>query len=233
MIGQVVVSTEVAIGIAVAIVGSVAGALGLVFKLLVASYDARLAAVTTERDNWKQGMREAVSNLRHAANEKRVRSGKEPYEELEPVVPEHSSPATKEQREVAELQTVRAALVAATKDLGLPPRETDVTSQAIEVAEGAKVVADKLAEEKNKVSMGVSVSEEITMTGKITAIDEKACVITATEDGTGKEVKIPVTAKHVVTLNGNVIDAKLVNRLLGVEVGDSVSVSGTKIEVRS
>lgn len=149
MIAQVVVSTEVAIGLAVTIVGSITGALVFVFKMLISSYEKQLAVLITDRDNWKQVSGEAVGNLRKAANAKRVRDGKEPYEDLADVIPEHNSPVTEEQRQTAELATVRAALVAATKDLNLPPREVSVSEKAVEVVVKAQEVVDKLVADKD------------------------------------------------------------------------------------
>lgn len=151
LFSQVVIDTTVAIGIATAIVGSVTIALGAIFKLFINSNEARmaeqraqLASMTADRDNWKQVGSEAVGNLRKAANAKRIREGKDPYEDLADVVPEHNSPVTEAQKQTAELATVRAALVAATKDLDLPPREMSISDQAVEVVVKAQVVVDKL-----------------------------------------------------------------------------------------
>lgn len=163
MMGQVVIDTTIAIGIATSIVLAVVSAVALLFKLLIASYEARMTSyeaqittITAERDNWKQGMREAVGNLRLEANKKRLRHGQAPYEELADVVPEHSSPPTAAEKETAELQTVRAALVAATKDLDLPSRGLDIASTAASVADGAKEVADRLAVVKDKEAKEVA-----------------------------------------------------------------------------
>lgn len=103
------------------------------FALLLADKEKQLALQTQETNSWKQIGAEAVVNLRKAANAKRAAAGEAAMEVLVPVVEEHSSPATPQQIATAELQTVRAALVAVTKDLGLPARDVEgaVTASTI------------------------------------------------------------------------------------------------------
>lgn len=147
-------------------VGAIIGALGsvvaLMYKQMTATNAARLAEkdaqiakldadnekLETNRDNWRQIGTEATGNLRKAANIKRVSEGREEYPELAAVVAEHSSLPTEEQVEAAKMQTVRAALVKATLDLGLPPRPVDIADKAVDVAERAADVAAGLVKAK-------------------------------------------------------------------------------------
>ena len=72
---------------------------------------------------WKDITKAALENLEHSINANRDNAGKPPFTPIAPVVPEHSSPVTPRQEEMAEQQTMRARLTAATLDLGLPARE--------------------------------------------------------------------------------------------------------------
>lgn len=137
----------------IAVVGTLlaflAGTVTYVFRLLQENQKARFDALETELSNYKQLTREAVGNLRKAANNARAKQGLESLPELEDVVPEHSSPATAEQTATAELATLRAALVASTKDMGLDPRPVDPAVKAAEISDRAHELAEdlKLAEE--------------------------------------------------------------------------------------
>lgn len=62
---------------------------------------------------------EAVGHLESLAPKK----AQKPVKPLARVVPEHNSPTSMSQKDVADLQTLRARLVAATLELGLPPRQ--------------------------------------------------------------------------------------------------------------
>jgi hypothetical protein len=121
MIAEISFSTEEVVIIGT-LLATVTGATSYIFKLLIDNYASRLAEKESQLQNWKQIASEAVVNLHKVAKEKRASEGMPPYVPLVPVVPEHNSPATMRELETAELQTVRASLVAATKDLGLEPR---------------------------------------------------------------------------------------------------------------
>lgn len=92
--------------------------------LAVAEEYRRLAALQADRDSYKDMASEAIASLSLVASRARDERGEAPIAPLAPVVPEHSSPVTPEQREAAEVATLRADLTASTLDLGLPPRET-------------------------------------------------------------------------------------------------------------
>lgn len=98
-------------------------AIGVLFYKLV-------AAIQEDRDNWKQMAGEAVGDLEKAARQHLRLTGRKPVKALAPVVPEHSSPATKSQKRAAELQTTRAHLVAAKLALGLEPRNGEVDEES-------------------------------------------------------------------------------------------------------
>jgi len=66
---------------------------------------------------------EAVTNLELARDVKLQAEGRSKPAPVAPVIPEHNSPTTRRQRQTAELQTLRARLVAATLGLDLPARE--------------------------------------------------------------------------------------------------------------
>lgn len=91
--------------------------------LAVAEEYRRLAALQADRDSYKDMASEAIASLSLVASRARDERGEAPIAPLAPVVPEHSSPVTPEQREAAEVATLRADLTASTLDLGLPPRE--------------------------------------------------------------------------------------------------------------
>lgn len=103
--------------------------------------EKRLKALEEERDSWRQISVESVLDLQKVANRARMQTGRHPFTPMEPVVPEHNSPATDEQKATADLATVRAALVAVTKDLGLETRLEK------EMEAGRAVVRQKTLEE--------------------------------------------------------------------------------------
>jgi len=113
-IADVTYSTET-LAVTTVVVSALTGAMVFIFKLLMASKDEQLKS-------YKEIALEAVRNLELAANDKRMEQGRQMFPPLAPVVPEHSSPSSKDQRESAEIQTLRAKLVAAKLDLGLPVR---------------------------------------------------------------------------------------------------------------
>jgi hypothetical protein len=87
--------------------------------------DQTLKNMTDERNSYKELAHEATKNLELAA----AASGSPLPAPVAPVIPEHSSPSSQRQRDTAELQTMRARLVAATLHLGLPPREASAEAE--------------------------------------------------------------------------------------------------------
>jgi hypothetical protein len=85
---------------------------------------SRLAVLKADRDAYREMAAEAVAHLRTVAEATRQARDDPLVADLAPVVPEHSSPITEEQRMTAERATLRADLTASTLSLGLPSRET-------------------------------------------------------------------------------------------------------------
>lgn len=107
---------------AMTIIGVVVGALVAAITFLFRGW---IAALQADRDSWKHMAEEGVEDLEKVAKRERARNGHGPVKKAIPVaavVPEASSPPTKQQKETAEVQTMRARLVAAKLDLGLPKR---------------------------------------------------------------------------------------------------------------
>jgi Flp pilus assembly protein TadB len=111
-----------------------AGAVATVFKLLMASKDAQLAAQATQyearlkdldsqRKSYKEIAEEAVLIVESKVNQRLDAAGHPATKVLASVVPEHSSPVSVEQQATADLQTLRARITAATLASDLPPRE--------------------------------------------------------------------------------------------------------------
>ncbi len=99
---------------------SLSGAIGVIFKLYVASKDRHLAGVEIERDSYRNMANEAVTNLETAV-EKFLADDIKRVPRLAPVVPEHQSPTTPQARVIADIATLRARAVAAALALGLKP----------------------------------------------------------------------------------------------------------------
>jgi hypothetical protein len=101
---------------------SVTGALVVVWKLLLAAKESQIARLDADLASWKQMALESQDVLDVLRNRERVKAGKPPMPALAPVVPESSSPPTKEQIAAGEVATARARLTAATLEFGLPVR---------------------------------------------------------------------------------------------------------------
>lgn len=77
------------------------------------------------QESYKQMAVTAIANLEEAAVVAAAARGEQAVKPLVPVVPEHSSPTTAQQKATAEIQTWRARLTAATLVLRLPPRDKE------------------------------------------------------------------------------------------------------------
>jgi hypothetical protein len=120
------ISNEVALTIGTALTGAItvmAAAVAAMFWLGVRHYDAQIMELKQEKDSWKEMASEAIAGLQKVANMKRRKEGKEDFTVVAPVVPEHSSPVTSKQLNLAIMQTERAKLTAANLDLELEPRQ--------------------------------------------------------------------------------------------------------------
>lgn len=70
------------------------------------------------------------------------------------------------------------------------------------------------------------------MNGTIKSLNVPAGSLVLT-DGNGNEHPVTLDAQSVVNVDGSVVDAKSVNRFGTAKVGDSVSVSGTNVNIRA
>lgn len=111
------------------LLAALTGAVSLLFRQLIATKDDALKAMTSQRDSYREMADEAIKNLEKAVNDGLKLSGRPPFAVVPPVVPEHSSPTTERQQDVADMQTMRARLVAATLALRLPAREASQEKQ--------------------------------------------------------------------------------------------------------
>lgn len=105
-----------------AVLSATTGALVVIFRLLMTAKDTRIQQLEAEVLSYKEIAKEAVGGMEAVADRHAKALGKQRVAPLAPVVPEHSSPTTMAQQAIAELQTTRARLVAATLELGLPAR---------------------------------------------------------------------------------------------------------------
>lgn len=94
------------------------------YKDLLKRSDDRIRELENQRKSYREIAEEALEVTEREVNTKRVSEGKRPFVSMADVVPERSSPVTKEQQESADLQTVRARITAVKVALELPPRET-------------------------------------------------------------------------------------------------------------
>lgn len=141
LFADVTIPTEVAIPLVVSVVGSLGGVIAMLYREVQRVKDAQIAALQAEKQlekekkdkkSYEEMFAEAMKIVRVEVVSK-VGEGAIPP--LAPVVPEHSSPVTKEEQEAANLVTARASLTAAQLALGLParvpgPPETENQAQA-------------------------------------------------------------------------------------------------------
>jgi len=141
VLADVTMSVEAAIGIAGAVLVTMAGSVAFMFRQLITSHSERLAdqkaqcdremkAMASEKDSYKEIAAEAVDALENKVNELRRAAGKPSFPTVPPVIPEHSSPVSAGQQDTADLQTLRARVTAAVSALGLPPRDTGVSENS-------------------------------------------------------------------------------------------------------
>lgn len=122
MLADATFSTE-AIVVASALLVGLSGAVVVIFKMLIAAKDEQLKDSESRAQSYKEMAEEAIKNLEAKVNELRSASGRPNFPVVPDVVPEHNSPTSPKQQATADLQTLRARLVAATVQLGLPARE--------------------------------------------------------------------------------------------------------------
>lgn len=114
MPAQVGFSTTEVIAIVTTLMGALAATVVFLHRLLISAKDKEIERA----NNWVLTLTE---RLEMAADAKRKRDGKKPFERMEPVKPDHNSPATAAQEKSAVNETLKARIVAVVKDLGQDP----------------------------------------------------------------------------------------------------------------
>jgi hypothetical protein len=93
------------------------------YELLLAEKDRQNKELEASRKSLKEIASEAVKSYLNTANHYRQKEGQPPIVPLAPVVPEAHSPPTKEQREAAEIATMRARMAQINLATGIEPRQ--------------------------------------------------------------------------------------------------------------
>ncbi len=118
MLADIVFSKE-AIAVVGVLVTSLATTIGYLFRHISKSNQREIRALTAERESYKGIARDALKHLEMLINRDLAAKGAPPFRAMAAVVPEHQSPSTANQQEVAILATLRARLVAAQLNLGV------------------------------------------------------------------------------------------------------------------
>jgi hypothetical protein len=135
---------QVSVETVAAVIVALASAISVLFWKLLATKDAQISWQAEQLKTYKEMFGEAVDALEKAANDKRVADGKKPFKPLAAVVPEHHSEVTAEQQALADMQTDRARLTAASLILELPPRTADRPQQENDMAKAKFTVGQKV-----------------------------------------------------------------------------------------
>lgn len=107
----------------VAVVTALAGAVGLMFKLLMVSHAKSLTDQESIKKSYQEISNEAIKSAKDTADFYRQKyEGKAPIILAAPVISESHSPSTKLQRETAGVATMRASLAAIKLAMGQSPR---------------------------------------------------------------------------------------------------------------
>jgi len=122
MFADVSFSTEATVAISGLLI-ALASAIGVLFWQYQKAVDARISSLVNRVNSYEQISERALTVLTVQAEAKLATEGKTLPAALAPVVPEHRSPMTGEQRDVAKLATARARLTALELALGVPARE--------------------------------------------------------------------------------------------------------------
>jgi hypothetical protein len=125
------------IAIITTLLGAVAGALVVIFKLLMAAKDQQIADIKEQRESYKKVAERTVDTLEQVSNKKVIDAGGVPVPKISPIVPESNSPTSPAQQFSADLETLKARQLVASLVL-LPPvkpaepgkKEVDLTIAA-------------------------------------------------------------------------------------------------------
>lgn len=97
------------------------------YDLLLAEKERQNKELEAAKNSMKEIAAEAVKSYLATANHYREKAGQPPIVPLVPVVSESHSPPTKEQREAAEIATMRAKMAQINLAMGIKPRQEDVS----------------------------------------------------------------------------------------------------------
>lgn len=116
-----IATVELSTATVVAVIGSLATAVGVLFKLVISSKNETLRATKSLLKSYKEIAEDTTRSLTQVVNQNRLREGKLPIQLTVPVVTESQSPSTELQRHTAHVATLRAHGVQLNKAAGLPP----------------------------------------------------------------------------------------------------------------
>lgn len=123
-----------ALAVITALLTALSGTIGLLFRALMASKDASLKDMTTQRDSYQKMAAQSIAALELAANRARRARGELPFVPIPAVVAEHNSPTTQAQADTAEFQTLLARGTRAARMLALPALN-ELPTEAEDVAD--------------------------------------------------------------------------------------------------
>lgn len=104
------VATAAAFG---ALLLAVAGALTVVFRLLMVAKDSQIAELREQRDSYKKGYERAVVTLEAVSDKQQLERGQVPIPKLAPPIPDHNSPTSERQKFSSEMEALKARHAAA------------------------------------------------------------------------------------------------------------------------
>jgi len=105
-------TTEEVVGLS-AVIGGLGGAIGIIFRLLMAAKDEQIKEMREQRDSFHKAAERAVATLEGEAERRQVQRGEVPIPKIAPQISEHNSPASERQKNAAIFGTLNARLVAA------------------------------------------------------------------------------------------------------------------------
>lgn len=116
-----------------AVIAGAGAIIAFLFKLYIAARDREQALLLAQKDtalseleglrkNYQEMASEAINTAKATVDYYRAKEGKPPLTIPAPVISESHSPSTQKQREVAFVQTLRAAMVEIKAATGQPPR---------------------------------------------------------------------------------------------------------------
>lgn len=137
------IGDPVVIGSVSAIVTALAGAVVVLFKVIMKAHNEQVASLS-------RMLLQSLNIAEVTANRKRAAEGKPPLEVLADVVPEHTSPPTTKQVISADTETIKARVAKVGLELEVPPL-TDIEKKML-VITGDKMEVTTLSAEVEKAT---------------------------------------------------------------------------------